>query len=915
MTSSPALRVIVGRDDELARILAFVRGAGRDLRELAIEGEAGIGKTALWQVGLDEARRLGQVVLTARATESEQGLPHVGLSDLLEGVIDRVLPGLSPPRRRALEIALLRREAGGDPVDARTLSVAVRDVVQELGGRAPTLIAIDDAQWLDSSTADALTFALRRLEDVSIRVLLTVRRAAGGGSTRPHHAFTAGGQTLRLGPLSAGAMHRFLRDRTGRAYPRQTLRRLQEQSGGNPFVALEMARSLPANVDPLSPLPVPTDVEELVAARLELLPAPVQHALGILAACGSVSDTVLGRLGIPGEDIVAALDAHVLERLDGTLRFAHPLLSSVAYARLGDARRAVHVRLADLADDPVDRARHLGQATEEPSEPIARQIAEAAGIAAGRGAVATAAELADRAFRLTPFHDLDASAERALAAARTHLAAGEWTRAREITLEQLERAPSGARRAEWLLLLAQFEHDSLAAAPLEAALVEAAGPAGDARLAALAQVRLGWAQRFSRSFRGAFEATRAALELADRAGDDRARFEAIETLATLGQMIGDPSTSEYVERAVVVATALGDPVAVERARLLPHWSFMDTRHVEDRRARLEEAYRRWQARDELFSSEVLWNLAWVEYIGCRWALASDYAEQARSISLQYGFENNLDSLEIAWFAAHRGDEAVALRESARGLELSREQIGFHPPLLQAVPGIVALGRGDPHAATPYLEAADRQAEMLAWAAPDARPWTADYVEALVRSGRVGEAERVLEAWETGATRTGMEVVLAAAERCRGLIAATRGAVDEAIELLERAALRHDSVADRFGAARARFALGVVLRKARQKRAARAALEVARAGFDELGAAAWSERAREELGRIGGRTAIEGLTPAERRVAVLVAEGRTNHEVATELFLTERTVTGHLTNIYAKLGVRSRTELARKVHTF
>ena len=149
-------------------------------------------------------------------------------------------------------------------------------------------------------------------------------------------------------------------------------------------------------------------------------------------------------------------------------------------------------------------------------------------------------------------------------------------------------------------------------------------------------------------------------------------------------------------------------------------------------------------------------------------------------------------------------------------------------------------------------------------------------------------------------------------RCRGLVAAARGAVDEAVSLLEQAVARHDEVGDAFGHARALLALGIVLRRARQKRLAREAIEAALAGFEQLGAATWVERARAELGRIGGRTREEGLTAAERRVAVLVAAGRTNREVAAELFLGERTVAGHLTRVYAKLGVRSRTELARRL---
>jgi DNA-binding CsgD family transcriptional regulator len=158
-------------------------------------------------------------------------------------------------------------------------------------------------------------------------------------------------------------------------------------------------------------------------------------------------------------------------------------------------------------------------------------------------------------------------------------------------------------------------------------------------------------------------------------------------------------------------------------------------------------------------------------------------------------------------------------------------------------------------------------------------------------------------------------VLAHVTRSRGLVAAARGDVEEALAVLERAVAEHEAVGDPFGRARALLALGVVSRRGRQKRPAREAIEAALEGFEAIGAAGWAAKARTELGRIGGRTREEGLTAAERRVADLVAEGRTNREVAAALFLGERTVASHLTHIYAKLGLRSRTELARKLQQF
>jgi DNA-binding CsgD family transcriptional regulator len=340
---------------------------------------------------------------------------------------------------------------------------------------------------------------------------------------------------------------------------------------------------------------------------------------------------------------------------------------------------------------------------------------------------------------------------------------------------------------------------------------------------------------------------------------------------------------------------------------------IDSSSIDAARVTLEQEHREWRERDELFDAQVLWELSWLELWAGGWERAAAHASRARDISLQYGVEKNQDYIPSAWVALHRGQLELARQEAERGLKLCEEQIGFYPPLLQAVPGLVALWSGDAAGGADWLERADRQAQVLGWGSPDARPWTADYAEALLELGRVDEAVRVIRRWEADATRLGRDRVLAHVTRCRALVAAARGAVDEATSLLELAVARHHEVGDVFGRARAQLALGMILRRARQKRAARDAIGAALADFEDLGAATWVERARDELGRVGGRTREEGLTAAERRVAVLVAAGRTNREVAAQLFLGERTVAGHLTRVYAKLGVRSRTELARRLH--
>ena len=901
---------IVGREAELASLNAFIGEMEGGPAALVLEGEAGVGKSTLWAAAVQHARARGLTVLSSRPAEAERGLGNVGLGDLLAGVIDDVLPALLTPRRRALQVALLREEVSGEPVDRRTLAVAVHDALQLLSDCGPTLIAVDDVQWLDPSSSGALGFALRRLDGRPVLLLLTRRLAEGGHQSELERALPPDRvRRLIVGPLSVGALHRFLRDRLQRSFPRQTLLRIHERSGGNPFFALELASVLPADVDPIQPLPVPETVEEVVGARISALPAAVREALALAAAVGTAPESLLKRAGVATDALDAAVAARVVERESGVIRFTHPLLSSVLYDDLGEERRAVHARIAEVAEEPVLRARHLALSTDTPDADVARLLDDAATLASDRGAPADTAELAEHALRLTPRDQADERRRRAFAAAYAHLAAGEWTRARSITTDLLA-GTRGPLRAEALLLLAEFKHDDLAVPLLEEAVREAAS---DPPLQALIHIRLAAAERFRKGFAAALDGTRAALVLADRIGDDVLRFKALAQLSWLGGMVGDAEAPAYRARALDVATASGDARLLREANALVWQMLIDSSSIDAARVTLEQEHREWQERDELFDAQVVWELSWLELWAGQWERAAAHAARARDIGLQYGVEKNQDYIPSAWVAVHRGQLELARQEAERGLKLCEEQIGFYPPLLQAVPGLVALWSGDAAAGADSLEQADRQAQVLGWGSADARPWTADYAEALLELGRVDEAVRVVDRWEADATRLGRDRVLAHVTRCRGLVAAARGAVDEATSLLELAVTRHHEVGDVFGGARALLALGMILRRARRKRAARDAIGAALGDFEDLGAATWVERARDELGRIGGRTREEGLTAAERRVAALVAAGRTNREVAHQLFLGERTVAGHLTRVYAKLGVRSRTELARRLH--
>ena len=898
---------IVGRDEELAALRAFIGEPEEGPVALVLEGAAGIGKSTLWLAGVEHARAEGVRVLSSRPAEAERSLAYVGLGDLFDDVLDDVLPALAPPRRRALEGALLLEEPAGARVDSRALGMAVRDSLQLLAEDVRILVAIDDVQWLDRSSAHALAFALRRLGPDHLLLLLARRLDESAQRSGLEQALGAEiVRRLPVEPLSVGALHRFLRDRLGMPFARQTLLRIHERSGGNPFFALELARVLDADVDPMQPLPVPETLEELVRARISGLPASARDALALAAAMGTTSDALLARAGVAADALDPAVAAHVIERENGTIRFTHPLLSSVLYRDLGEERRSVHGRIARVVDDPLLRARHLALSRDTPDAEIAGVLDDAARLAADRGASAVAAELAEQALRLTPPNDHSERHRRALAAARAHHAAGEWTRARTIANDLLAEADVASVRAEALVLLAELESLDRAVELLDEALGEAASrPA----LQAVIHCRLAWATRFDRGS----EHARTALELAEELDDDELRARARAVHAVLGWFAGDaPSQPDLLERARDFTAAVGGDQLVQEATLAVANTLAPSSRRDEARAFFELEHRQWRDRDEPRSARALWGLSWVEFWAGRWTLAAEHAAHAHDTSIQYGLEVPQDHLPIALIAAHRGELGLARAHSERALELAEQQFGLHPPQHLAILGLVALWGGDPSRGEELLERAEHQVRTFRWGEPSVRWWTPDYAELLLERGRVDDAVRVIDTWEADAGRVGRQWVLAHAMRCRGLVSAAEGSVDRATALLQQAVEEHETVGDPYGLARAQLALGIVRRRARQKRPARDEIRSALAGFEELGAATWVQKARDELGRIGGRRREEGLTAAENRVAALVATGRTNREVAAALFLGERTVASHLTHIYAKLGVRSRTELARRL---
>ena len=398
---------IIGRDQELQSLQAFLGAARAEPGALLPEGEPGIGKTTLWEAALAVAERSHRT-LTARPAEAEMELSFTGLADLSAHSADAVLAEPPGPQRRALAVALLLEPGTDRPPEHRAVAAGFLGALRSLGRAGPVLIAIDDVQWLDASSATAVAYALRRVGGERIDFLLAQRAEPGAppslGLDRPPPGLRV--TRMDVGPLSLAALQRLLSDRLGVLFPRPTLRRIHESSAGNPFYGLELARALePHPYVPGEPLPVPDELRALVQQRLEDLPSETGEVL-LYAALVRRPTLALLKAAIGAEPLAAldrAVEAGVVRIEAEHLRFLHPLLASaVVNAADPERRRQAHGALAELVEEPEQRARHLALAAEGPDESVAAALADAAHAVAARGAWEAAAELAEQARDLTP---------------------------------------------------------------------------------------------------------------------------------------------------------------------------------------------------------------------------------------------------------------------------------------------------------------------------------------------------------------------------------------------------------------------------------------------------------------------------------------------------------------------------------
>jgi DNA-binding CsgD family transcriptional regulator len=906
---------LVGRDQELARLRGMLAEAveGRSAA-VVLRGEAGIGKTALLRYAAAQAQSLGFLVVRARGLETESQLAFAALGDLLRPISD-LLSRIPPPQAAAVRVAL----ALGPPAAAHRFAVCAGtlSILGEAAEMHPVLVVLEDAQWLDSSSAEALGFAARRIDREGVVMLLAIRDGEPS-------AFDATGlQELSLTGLTSESGKQLLEYAVGAPIPDEVARSLTAAVGGNPLALLEVPAALSSGqltgAEPLASPPTVPSVTAAFARLVRALPDASSMALLVSAASDSADLEVITRacreLDVDPNALIAAEDAGLIT-IDSGVEFRHPLIRAAAYHEApASRRREAHRALAVIADDAPTRGWHLAAASPGDDENAATALDAAAEEARGRGGHAEAASALERAAGLTP--PGPARAQRLLVAARDARNSGNATRALRLLSEALPLDDDPRVRAHLQHLRGAIEMWS--GGPRDAhrrliAEAEIVGP-HDTRRAARMLTDAAWAALIAADISNGIETGSRARAVAEGVGGVTSL--AADGVLGIALLLGGESA-----RAAPLLSryhaALAEIESPGRINAMPTPSAQVLTWLErytEARDVAVAAVERARAQSALGALPyALSELSELDFRTGYWPSASANASEAIRVAEETGQETVL-AYALACLArleAAKGDEVACRAHAIRAIELGEHRIGAAVGFALSAIGLLELGLGRPGAAAETLALLATLTTERDLREPNVVQWEPDFIEACIRMDRKDDAALLLDALESRAQAIGRRWGMAAAARCRGLLAPE----PEITSAFETALVLSEDVPSPFERARTLLAYGERLRRSKRRTDARRQLHDALALFEHLGADPWAARARAELAATGEGaaqrviSAADQLTPQELQVALVVAEGATNREAGAKLFLSPKTVEAHLGRIYGKLGVRSRTELAR-----
>ena len=895
-----------GERETLDRLLGCVR-AGNS-RVLVVRGEAGAGKTALLEYLVERA--WGCRVVRAAGVESEMDLPFAGLHQLCAPFLDQ-LERLPEPQRDALATAFSLR--GGDTPDRFTVGLAVLGLLAEVAGERPAICVVDDAQWLDRASAQALAFVARHLAAGPVAVVVAVR---SGGAEQG----LAGLAQLEVRGLTDGDARALLDSAVTGPLDERVRDRIVAETRGNPRALLEVARGLtPGDIAGVFGLPgaaaPPGRTEETFGHRLAPLP-PATRLLLLVAAAEPVHDPVLvwraaGQLGVTAEAAAPAAVAGLIEP-GGQIRFRHPLARSAVYrAGSPEERRRVHLALAEATDpdaDPDRRAWHRAHAAPGLDEGVAAELECSAERVRAGGGLAAAAAFRERAAELTP--EPGRRAERALAAAQAkHLAGAPeaaWRllgMAQAGPLDELGRARTELLRAQ---LAADAGRSHGAPSLLKAARhLEPLHPGlaretyRDAFGAALTAGRLAL-------FGGIPEVATAALATAPgprRPDGPDLLLDGLAVLTTEGYAAGAP----MLQRALS-AWRDGGVCAEEVFRWLPLACRMshgvwDDQSWSAHTARLIGLARHAGAL-RVLPAALLSGTA-LHLLTGEIAVATAMAAEAEAVAQATG--NPVGPYGPLMLAAWQGREAEASQLiAATTTEMVARGEGQWLTAAAWATAVLNNGVGRYDQALTAAEQGSEYPHELGLAT-----WSmAELIEAAARAGAPERAAGAMARLSEITKAAGTDWALGIGARSRALLSDGEPAERlylEAIRRLGRTRIRAEL-------ARAHLLYGEWLRRQSRRVDAREQLRVAHQMLTTMGFEGFAERARRELLATGETVrkrsveTVSALTAQEAQIARLAGDGHTNTEIGVRLFISGRTVEWHLHKVFTKLGISSRKEL-------
>ena len=902
---------LVGRRSEreaLDRLLETAREGHGGV--LVVHGDPGLGKTALLEYAIETARSFH--VVRAVGVEGETELPYAALQQLASPILE-LRERLPDPQRQALAVAF--GLSAGDPPNAYLVGLAVLGLLTEAAEEQPLLCLVDDAQWLDRESAQALAFVARRLMAERIALIFATRNV---GESLARLA------ELHVGPLGYRDARTLLESVLPGPLDEQVIERLVAEAHGNPLALLELPRGmtptqLAGGFGLPDALPLSDQLMESFTRRLDTLPADARRLL-LVAAADPTGDLALvwraaRRLGIPDAAAQAA-EAEGLLAFGARVTFRHPLVRSAVYrSAASDCRSEVHLALAEATDpvaDPDRRAWHRGQAASAPDEEIADELERSADQARARGGVAAAAAFLERSSILTL--DPARRAGRALAAARATQQAGALDEAQRLLataeagpLDALERAQVDVIRAQIVAVHRGSDAPALLLAAAKRLEVLDIGLARQIHLDALTSAL------FAGRLGGACDARYVALSARSAPpapGPSRGAdllLDGLAALITKGSSAGTPILRTAIK--TFATDRIGSEEGLRWLWLAGRaaafiWDYDSWDSLTRRQIRL--------ARD--LGALAHLPLALSTHIGVRL-----FAGEMRAAASLVAESDTLADITSGWsvppygplvLAAFRGsDEETTrlLRASVGDFHTRGEGMGL--TVSQWVTAVLNNGRAryeEAYAAASEATADPHELFFSTFA-------TVELIEAASRTGRSERAAEALAVLSESTQASGTPWALGVEARSRALVTPD----DTAEPLYREAIARLQPTRLRLDLARAHLLYGEWLRRARRRLDARAELRLAHDLFSEFGMEAFAERARVELQATGERArkrtvdTVDQLTPQEAQISRLAGKGHTNREIAAQLFISTSTVEYHLRKAFRKLDVTSRTQLANR----